>query len=527
MGYCTGKGKAMTKATTSALRLNSINPRYQSGILTTFTGVLILVLLTLMMFFAIRVGVFEQRVSSNDMRQKDAFHAAESGIQHAKEFFRETKVNALIATDKEDFLPNGDDGWLADTSEKRWKSCDPDDGEWSTSDQSHPCYGEPSSDRRSTMFFYEFPDASGSASTRLPIDTDTILNDPTEDVDVYALLCVLNVDATMDPPVQGCGQTAADMNDPDTFGDYFMVTLLARGQSDCDGGACKGEALVSEQISNFGAAAGGNTPAVPLTTKSSFPPSGSAEIVPNPNAGGVGVPVSVWMNGRGPDSLCPQQAAPIDPTSGSWATCEAHEWYGVDAMPDNFACPPTTTCSCSETESISYTKGTSDILGIDLIQDTNFPCDLFQFYFGVPRTEYETVKGYSQVINDCSTLGPNSFGIYWVTGPACRIAANTTVGSPDAPVLLISAATLTRLNGGAKIYGTVFITDVEDGNAELQSIGTNTVYGQVLVDGTLGSYSGTFQVVYNDLTARKAGTGGGLGTVIGGWTDNPGQWSFE
>jgi Tfp pilus assembly protein PilX len=64
--------------------------RYQAGVMTTFTGVLILVLLTLMMFFAIRVGVFEQRVSSNEMRQKLAFHAAESGIHHAKEFFRAT-----------------------------------------------------------------------------------------------------------------------------------------------------------------------------------------------------------------------------------------------------------------------------------------------------------------------------------------------------------------------------------------------------------------------------------------------------
>ena len=36
--------------------------RYQAGVMTTFTGVLILVLLTLMMFFAMRVGVFEQRV---------------------------------------------------------------------------------------------------------------------------------------------------------------------------------------------------------------------------------------------------------------------------------------------------------------------------------------------------------------------------------------------------------------------------------------------------------------------------------
>ena len=94
-------------------------------------------------------------------------------------------------------------------------------------------------------------------------------------------------------------------------------------------------------------------------------------------------------------------------------------------------------------------------------------------------------------------------------------------------MILISAATLTRFNGGANIYGLVFITDVEDPAAELQSNGTNTVYGTVIVDATLGSYLGTFQVVWNENTTRKAGNGGGLGSVIGGWSDFHPYWSFE
>ncbi len=105
--------KAMHKLQTMAN-----TPAKQRGMLTTFTGVMILVLLTLMMFFAIRVGVFEQRVSANDSRQKLAFHTAESGIHHAKEFLLANSV--LIASAKEDFLANGSDGWLAETAEKRW-----------------------------------------------------------------------------------------------------------------------------------------------------------------------------------------------------------------------------------------------------------------------------------------------------------------------------------------------------------------------------------------------------------------------
>jgi hypothetical protein len=297
-----------------------------------------------------------------------------------------------------------------------------------------------------------------------------------------------------------------------------MVTLLARGGADCDG-TCNAEALVSEQVSNFGAAAGGRSPAVPLTTKSTFPPSGSAEIVPNPNAGGVGVPISVWMP---VDKSCQGNSALIDPSGGSWATCEMHEWYGTDLLPEDYACPGN--CSCTKNESISYTHASEDILGIDLVQDPDFPCDLFQFYFAVPRTSYEIVKGYSQIITNCDSLGPNSFGIYWVSGPECRINSNTQVGSPGAPVMLISAAPLTKMNGGAKIYGTLFITDVENSGAKLQSNGTNTIYGSAIVDGILDSYQGTFQVVWNENTSRKAGADGGIGAVIGGWSDFHRDW---
>jgi hypothetical protein len=489
--------------------------RYQDGVVTTFTGVLILILLTLMMFFAIRVGVFEQRVSSNEMRQKLAFHAAESGLHHAKEFFRGNTV--LAASYVEDLLPDDSDGWLADTAEKRWVKCidwaGAESVDLETDQGSHPCFGEAVPELREDLYFYSF-----NGSTAVPVDTDAILPGTAEEVDVQALLCVLEVDETAEIPVQGCSTDPAVAS-----GEYFMITLLARGQADCNGGACTAEALVSEQVSNFGAAAGGRTPAVPLTTKNTFPPSGTAEVVPNPNSGGIGVPISVWMNAN---AGCSADGAVVDPSSGSWATCEMHEWYQVDFMPDDYACP-WGTCGCSVDESISYTVGADDVLGIDLVADPLFPCDLFQFYFGVPRANYEIVKGYAKIIDDCDALGPNSFGIYWATGAECRINANTQVGSPAAPVMLISAASNTQLNGGAKIYGTLFVTDVEDPLAEMNANGTNAVYGSVIVDGSIGLYLGTFQVVWNDNTTRKAGSGGGLGTVIGGWSDFHRDWTFE
>ena len=149
---------------------------------------------------------------------------------------------------------------------------------------------------------------------------------------------------------------------------------------------------------------------------------------------------------------------------------------------------------------------------------------MFQFYFGVPRTSYEIVKSFSKVLDDCTSLGPNSFGIYWITGSDCIIGANAEVGSSAAPVLLISAATTTRMAGGAKIFGILYISDVEDADAAFESLGGNIVYGQVINDAGVGSYQGTFQVVYNENAILKAAGSSGIGNVVGGWSDIHDVW---
>jgi hypothetical protein len=494
--------------------------RYQSGVITTFTGVLILVLLTLMMFFAVRVGVFEQRVSSNEMRQKQAFHAAESGIQHAKEYLKQNAV--ILASPITDMLSDDTDGWLAAGNE-RWLPCS-GAGLDLTGSGSHPCYAEPNVSLRPNLFYWscdsnappgEGPPCDPGNPINVPVATGSLVG-ATETVEVRALLCLLVIDVDANPPVQGCSTDTTVVD-----GSRYMVTLLARGQADCENGAnCGAEAILREQVSNFGGAAGGQAPAVPLTTKNMFPPTGAAEVVANPNGGGVGVPISVWMNKNG---LCATDGAAIDPSQGSWATCEAHEWYETESIPEDVRCPGS--CSCAFQESLSYTHGTEDTLGIDLVQDENFPCDLFQFYFGTPRENYESVKAFAKVLSDCDSLGPGSSGIYWISGSACNIQSNTVIGSAYAPVLLISAAGVTSMQGGATIFGVLYVSDVENSAAIFQSRGNNIVYGQVVLDAAFGSYNGTFQVVYNEnLIARVSGTGG-LGNVPGGWADfHPADW---
>ena len=478
--------------------------RRQKGFLTVFTGIVILVMLTLMMVFAVRVSVSEQRISANDVRQKLALHAAEAGIQHAKEFF--IANSALVASDRIDKLPDGTDGWLAPGAE-RWLPCSSVD--LTAENGSHPCYAQPNLDRRANSYFYSY-----IGSTEINLNTNDILPGTSESVSVQALLCKLVISPFTTPPVQGCSK------DPDLADEYhYMVTILARGRADCSGDSCYAEALVAEPMANYGVLSGGNGAGVPLTTRTSWPPSGNAEIVPNPNGGGIGVPVSVWLNSN---ENC-GGAAVVDPSSGAWATCEMHEWYETGQVPEDLECPHGS-CGCSFSESISYTHGSSDVLGIDMDFDPEFPCDLFTFYFGIPKTHYEAIKSQATIIDDCSELGPNSFGTYWATGPLCHIGANTVIGSQHAPVMLISAASVTRFNGGTKMFGTFYLTDVEDPDAEIQTNGNNTIYGAAIIDGTIGAYTGTFQLIYVETVARIVAGTGGIGTLAGGWTDFHRDW---
>jgi hypothetical protein len=111
-------------------------PGHQKGAVTMFSAVLILILLTEMLIYAVQVGVFEQRKSGNEMRQKQAFHAAEAGIQQA---------HAYMLANATDLTFTGVDGWLTDTyvtggGSGRWVVCE---GNYSENDKSHPCWGEP------------------------------------------------------------------------------------------------------------------------------------------------------------------------------------------------------------------------------------------------------------------------------------------------------------------------------------------------------------------------------------------------
>ncbi len=484
-------------------------PGRQRGALTMLSAVMILLLLTELVIYAVSGGVYEQYKSANDTRQKLALHAAEAGLNHGREFFVANR--ALVVSAVTDVLPDGSDGWLS-TGAEHWLKCS--DVDLSTGYGTHPCYAESVTALRDESYYYSF-----GGSTEVPVDTDSIIVDTTKQVAVQALLCMTEMDFTLDPVVQGCTTDDLVQNEK-----YFVVTLLARGEADCDGGSCFAEALIVEKIAGTSPGSGGTAPAAPLVTKSTFPPNGTAEIVPNPNGMGNGVPLSAWLNNNPNCGAAPV----VDAEGGSWATCEREEFYGLEDFPDDYACS-FAQCACKESDSdkmisVSGTGQVTPVINFDITSDENFPCDLFEYVFGVAKDAagIAAIKGMATVIDDCGILDENSTGIFWATGDLCDI--KNRVGSYDSPVLLISASTLTRFNAGAEIFGLTFITDAEDSAAEIVVNGNATVYGQMIIAATIGLFNGTFQVVYLGPVLERALGLGSIGVMAGGWTDFHKDW---
>ena len=113
----------------------------QTGGVTVFTAILVLIVLTMMIFYAARVSLFEQRISSNEVRAKTAFHAAEAAIDQGVEYML-ANANIVLSAAVDEFPDGGNgtftrDGWF-DPAKPSWVACDATNRLLAD----HPCGGE-------------------------------------------------------------------------------------------------------------------------------------------------------------------------------------------------------------------------------------------------------------------------------------------------------------------------------------------------------------------------------------------------
>ena len=522
----------------------------QRGIATLTITLVLLGILTLIVLASSATGLFEQRTATNENRARLAQQAAEYGLNLGGEYL---KANVVNIASNEDAA-----GWLTPGGANlHWRSCA------GITDTSHPCFAERDPGRRAQLYYYTSDGTaatSGSSATlNLPLTTAMPTNLAAVGgaaafpvtTTVRALLCRLDTTAGSTPTCQA---------NPST-GNRIAVTLIATSAMPGEGNA---ESTVKETWGTYNGFAA--TAAVPLSASGLVKGLGNGSIVSSPNAGGYGVPGSIWspnnvdVDGSGGGGI------------GSFTTCHLGDFLGAVPVANLETANPgcagngSTGCGCDNVakgspdmlsghfggsyeqegpdildvdsnHGSSYSYATGSVQNITQPDITFFPgansggtClddptvatddNLFEWIFNTDvngestcstpedfsqEDAYLEAQGGTLISNDCSSLDTSSSGLYYAASSDTASCNLDDIGAADHPVVLVVNGPV-RFTGG-NFFGTLFIRYTGTGTPPdpmLRIAGNGNVFGSVVVNGNVNG-SGTFNLVYVDTSAGTPG----------------------
>jgi len=248
---------------------------------------------------------------------------------------------------------------------------------------------------------------------------------------------------------------------------------------------------------------GGTAPDVPVIVGGAVGTGGNFNVVANPNGGGDGVPVSIWSS----DTIS---------ASSSSATCHMEFYDGNNAQCSN---PSGNQENITRGTNPATSIGTYDVTMPDVIPDETvsdggrFPDDLFNFVFGISRSDYLIKKNEAasngQLVSDCSeivTAGINAgdnHPLWWVEGD-CQINGGTIgdiTSTPASPVILVIEDSEFGVSGNSQINGIVFLFDKDPADVTesptASMTGTTEINGSFISDVGGAAMSGSYSIVYN------------------------------
>ncbi|MCB1590677.1 MAG: hypothetical protein KDI56_17320, partial [Xanthomonadales bacterium] len=331
----------------------------QRGMVTLFVTIMLLVIISISVLFSSQVGIFEIRTGANHFRAERAFDAAQNGLNFGLEYVRANRARVSSI---------GFGGWLEEDLEW-WERC-PVDG--AVADD-FPCDAESDPARRAQSFrFRGAPGTPVADRYRLPlpqlaampqVDTDGDgVADATDTALRYrvgALMCLVIPDPAGAAPVDceplGAPGSAVE-RDVIESAQAYSLKLVARGAvmsadaaltalpetNDANGLAlAESRATLAHGFASYRLISGG--PEAPLIAANSVTLRGTFDIVPNPNAAGFGVPISIWT------------ASTIDP-NGTPKSCYSQQFYNsnpgnVQVIDGVRVCDR---CECPRDGSLSY-----------------------------------------------------------------------------------------------------------------------------------------------------------------------------
>ncbi|GAB2998009.1 hypothetical protein GCM10010960_04420 [Arenimonas maotaiensis] len=509
--------------------ISAISYRRQRGVSTLAITMLLLIILSLVVLFSTSVGFFEQRTATNENRARIAEQAAEAGINLAGE---------ALKANRDKVISNITGGWLDSTANNAgWKTCAGVTDTATIDGRPHPCRSESDGTRRAQLWFYTTDGTGASTATTRFIPSTSIGNVggaaafPSV-VDVQAVLC--RIDSSLATPA--CASSPAK-------GNRIAVTFIATATLTNENTT----AVIKETWASYTDAS--QTSSVPIIGSGFVKGLGNAQIVTNPNAGGYGVPASIWSpNDVGVDGsgggLCPASGG-----VGSVATCQLGEYLKntpvselkTTCVTTNNACGcPAITGSGSNFLS-GHSAGTKkeglDILdrdggngtlpdvgffpGLDCngnnLSDLNVTTDdsLFEWIFNASSVvdeganavntncgpasnqncaSYTLIDELDAEVITCAqlnALGASASGLYYIQG-TCSLPSQ--VGSPNAPAIVVLEGEATVNN--TDFFGLLFVRS-NNNTAQFKGVGNSKIIGSLVVEGDI-DIAGTIDIIYDN-----------------------------
>lgn len=285
---------------------NIVGFRGQRGAVTLLVALLVLGILVVIVLYSAQVAFYEQKTATNENRAQLVTQAAEYSINLAGEYL--TAKRAQLISNKAGSATTG--GWLATDAAtgRKWVSCASVTGFPNIPNLSdgtpHPCMAErddsASTDypaglgaggRRGQLYFYGVDGSSSAVNTVLPYQSLMPAAVKLESADVgvggaaafatrttvRALLC--RIDSSLLTP--SCRLSPVK-------GNRIAVTLIANVVLPNESAA----ATIKETWATLSSITSSSS--IALVASGKISTGGSITIVPNPNAGGYGLPGSVW-----------------------------------------------------------------------------------------------------------------------------------------------------------------------------------------------------------------------------------------
>jgi len=545
--------------------------------------IMLLLLASVLTFFTLNVGVFEQRTSGNDLKAKIVSEVADAGLSQGAEY-----IHQHYST-------------LTDTTGTYWRHC-------LATETTFPCGSVPDA-RRATMYVwkgggYDF-DGSGSSTgwenRMLPIAntltgaaTNVAGNSFGVQYGVGAVLCRVAFKAAPSSPTV-CANIGAANASPTS-----VVTLVSVASIPGEGA----RATVTQSIGTYNLL-NNIVGSPPILASGNVDVTGGLQVVTNPNAGGTGVPVSVWtrkaINKTGTSNTCYYNEFLHSSSGGTNGTVynDTSGPGGTNASPNYPLCD---NCSCNGADSLSYdNSGNSAQNGIDILQNSGlngnynnalqngyanydvkpseFPCDLFQQVFGVQAwkdndgdsfcetklmTDYKDGSGTDRgnigvdeafLFTNATTIVHPTVATSWYTNSTqvdsgsypsaaysgliwcqqnCDVGSNQQLGTAAAPVVLVIDD---NTNNGAtisgKVFGLVFARTLAGGATVTPVAGYTMSASEITAGGNANLAMHAGAVVYGAMvvqgTMQKANGSAAVvynGDVLGNILNNPANNKF-